>query len=187
MKNNILIFLVVFLLAACAGDRNTGITKATNADTAVTTAVVQPQPSTPAKDSSSQQEPLTPVDTVASEKAGTHPISLHWIGWDRPGKALVTPAGNGWYNITGKQVKDERNYLSIAGKIKRLSEKELEFDGTIETRVETIYGGEPCVRKGAQRFFGKGTRTYFRLQNMENCEGGNLVDYIDIYPGTSSL
>ncbi len=186
MKNSILILSLVLFMAACADERKTGNTVTSNSDTAVSTAIVKEE--APAPDASnSQKETPVPIDTVASEKAGNHPISLHWIGWDKPGKATVTPAGNGWYTITGKQVKDERNYLSIAGKIKRLSEKELEFDGTIETRVETIYGGEPCVRKGAQRFFGKGTRTYFRMQNMENCEGGNLVDYIDIYPGTSSL
>ena len=186
MKNSILVFLLLLCLAACADERNTRLTKATNADTAISTPIVKQEAPAPEGGKSQKGTPV-PVDTVSSEKAGNHPISLHWIGWDKPGKATVTPAGNGWYTITGKQVKDQRNYLSIAGKIKRLSEKELEFDGTIETRVETIYGGEPCVRKGTQRFFGKGTRTYFRLQNMENCEGGNLVDYIDIYPGTSSL
>ncbi len=142
-------------------------------------------------------EPILP-DTTAEyhppvseeslpEKAGIHPISLHWLGWDHPGKATVSPAGDGWYRISGKQQTSNFNYLKMDGKIRRLSEKELEFDGTIETRTETNYGGKPCIKTGLQRFFGKGDRTYFRLQNMENCMGESVVDYVDIYPGNSGL
>ncbi len=120
-------------------------------------------------------------------RGGVHPISLHWISWDKKGKATLTPLEDGWYTISGSQLNENREYLNIDGKIRRLSEKELEFEGTIETRIQTNNGGEPCIKKGTQRFFGKGSRTYFRLQNMENCQGGNLVDYVDIYPGTSSL
>lgn len=120
-------------------------------------------------------------------KAGVHPISLHWISWDKKGKATITPAEDGWYTISGSQLNENREYLNIEGKIRRLSEKELEFDGVIETRVKINNAGEPCIKKGVQRFFAKGNRTYFRLQNMENCQGGNLVDYVDIYPGSSSL
>lgn len=124
---------------------------------------------------------------AAALRAGFHPISLQWLGWDKAGRVEVKPAADGWYSITGGQFSAKTDYLKIEGKVKRLSEKELEFDGTIETKISTINGGESCIRKGPQRFFGKGSRTYFRLQQMENCEGGNLVDYVDIYPGTSSL
>lgn len=120
-------------------------------------------------------------------KSGVHPISLHWLGWDKPGKATLTPFENGWYTITGSHKTSTENYLAIDGKIRRLSEKELEFEGTIETRTESNYGGKPCVKTGPQRFFAKGDRTYFRLQNMLNCMGERVVDYVDIYPGTSGL
>ncbi|MES2881608.1 MAG: hypothetical protein V4676_05625, partial [Bacteroidota bacterium] len=138
--------------------------------------------------------PDNPVDTVATttplstpSKAGTHPIALHWLDWNRPGQATVTPLEDDWFSITGSQKRDSVGYLKIDGKIRRLSEKELEFDGRIETQTATTNGGQPCVKEGKQIFYAKGNRTYFRLQNMINCEGGGLVDYVDIFPGTSGL
>ncbi|RYD77764.1 MAG: hypothetical protein EOP53_12440 [Sphingobacteriales bacterium] len=121
------------------------------------------------------------------QKEGVHPITLQWISWDKQGKASVKPLTYGWYSISGSQSNAENDYLKIDGKIKRISEKELEFDGTIEIKVSYNNGGEPCIKKGKQHFFAKGSRKYFRMQNMTNCQGGNLVDYVDIYPGTSSL
>lgn len=131
--------------------------------------------------------PSTPLPSPDSIKAGTHPITLQWIGWDKPGQASVTPLGNGWYNISGRQINDKKEYLNIEGKIKRVSEKELEFNGTVETLVQGNNGGKPCIKKGLQHFTATGSRKYFRMKDMQNCEGGALVDYVDIYPGTSSL
>jgi hypothetical protein len=125
--------------------------------------------------------------SASALKAGVHPISLHWLGWDKPGKVTVTPGANGWYQISGGQQTSKLNYLRFEGKIRRISEKVLEFDGTIETRTESNYEGKPCIKTGLQRFFGKGERTYYRLQNMDNCMGERVVDYVDIYPGTSGL
>lgn len=130
-------------------------------------------------------EPEKPV--VKPVEINVHPISLHWISWDNLGKAKLQPLKDGWFTITGSQRNKNGEYLTIDGKIHRITENELEFDGTIVTLINTINAGEPCTRTGKQIFLRKGTRKYFRLQNMENCEGGNLVDYIDIYPGTSSL
>lgn len=122
------------------------------------------------------------------KRAGAHPISLQWIGWDKPGSAKVEPlAADDWYSISGIQKNKEGDYLSIEGKIKRISEKELLFDGTITTKTSSNNSGEPCVKEGKQSFYAKGNRKYFRLQNMTNCEGGMLVDYVDIYAGNSSL
>lgn len=131
--------------------------------------------------------PEVPAVLPDSLRAGTHPISLQWIGWDRPGKATLTPDSAGWYGISGSQLNADREYLNIDGRIRRVSDKELEFIGTVETRTRVNNGGEPCIKKGKQRFFAKGARTYYRLQNMENCQGGNVLDYVDIYAGTSSL
>lgn len=130
------------------------------------------------------------ADTLAKNAAsaeGKHPITLQWIGWDKPGEAVVVPIGNGWYQIAGSQANEERSYLNIQGTIRRISEKELEFNGSIETHTNYNNGGKPCIKTGLQRFTAKGNRKYYRLQNMENCMGGNVVDYVDIYPGTSGL
>ena len=138
-----------------------------------------------ADESDTKIDSITPVE-MPLEKGGTHPITLQWISWDKPGVAILKPATGGWYTITGSQANAD-DYLKINGRIKRVSEKELEFDGTIEIKVSHNNQGEPCIKKGTQQFFAKGSRKYFRMQNMTNCEGGSLVDYVDIYPGTSSL
>lgn len=139
-----------------------------------------------------KEETLKAVPAVqktnkSSRKAGKHPITLQWIGWDKPGEVIIKPLNDEWYSIGGSQKNSGSNILTIEGKIRRLSEKELEFIGTITTKVSSIYAGEPCIKTGKQMFYAKGNRQYFRLQNMTNCEGGMLVDYIDIYKGTSSL
>lgn len=135
------------------------------------------------------QEHTKIKDTISKQtlKAGKHPITLQWISWDKPGYVEVTPVANDWYLIAGTQNNTNGDYLKIEGKIRRLNEKELEFEGRIETLVSSINNGEPCIKEGKQTFYGKGNRKYFRLQNMTSCEGGMVVDYIDIYPGTSSL
>lgn len=126
------------------------------------------------------------VETLP-QGAGRHAITLQWVGWDKPGTALLVPSDDGWYSIEGTQSNEEMARLVIKGKIRRISSKELEFDGIIETTVPYNNGGEPCIKEGKQRFYAKGNRKYYRMQQMLNCEGGNLVDYVDIYPGGSSL
>ena len=121
------------------------------------------------------------------EKEGVHPISLQWISWDKKGEVKIVPIGEGWYSISGSQANADNDLLRIEGKIRRVGKKELEFDGSIETKVKYNNNGEPCIKNGKQKFIAKGNRTYYRLQQMENCEGGRLVDYVDIYPGTRSL
>ncbi len=186
MKKYITILLAAFVLGACNHEPKTTESTSTTTVEQTTDITPTPAPETP-DDPASKPVENEPVETTVKEKAGVHPISLHWISWDKPGKATVTPLGDGWFKIVGQQKKNDQNYLKIDGKLKRIAANELEFEGTVETRTETTNNGEPCVKDGKQRFFGKDGRTYYRLQKMENCEGGMLVDYVDIYPGTSSL
>ena len=111
--------------------------------------------------------------------AGKHNLTMQWIGWDRPGSVTIIPAENGWYTISGKQANKE-NYLKINGRIKPVNEKELEFEGEIETRIESIYNGKPCLKTGKRLFKATGDRQYWRLQDMINCDA-STTDYIDIY------
>ena len=130
------------------------------------------------------------ADTLARNAAspsGKNPITLHWISWDKPGEATLEAMPDGSYQISGAQANENREYLNIMGVIRRISDRELEFDGTVETKVNMNNGGKPCIKTGKQLFVRTGTRKYYRMQDMENCEGGRLVDYIDIYPGTSGL
>ncbi len=134
-----------------------------------------------------EDEPRVAMIKTGTRKTGKHPISLQWIGWSNLGSATVKPIANGWYKISGSQKNKAGDYLTINGKLRRVSEKELVFNGEIVTKVGRNNGGEPCLKEGNQTFLAKGSRSYFRLQEMTNCEGGMLVDYVDIYTGSSSL
>lgn len=181
-----LCLLGAVVVAICSCNPNNSAENTTTTQTETTAAVKDSSVKNPAPPPAplpvEERLPATPA-----VKGGTHPISLQWISWDKKGTAKLEPLKDGWFSISGSQTDAEKSYLNIDGKIRRISEKELEFEGSIETRVKYNNGGEPCIKKGTQRFFAKGSRTYFRLQNMENCAGGNLVDYVDIYPGSSSL
>ena len=121
-------------------------------------------------------------DPVSEEGgiAGKHALTLQWISWEEPGSVTIIPAANGWYTITGRQAKSE-DYLRITGRIKPVNDRELEFEGEIETRVSHLNNGEPCLKTGKKMFKATGTRQYWRLQDMSNCESSSTLDYVDIY------
>ncbi|MEJ6981888.1 hypothetical protein WG906_15580 [Pedobacter sp. P351] len=115
-------------------------------------------------------------------RIGKHDFTLHWISWDEPGSVNIQPAEDGWYTIAGGQ-KNRKNsdYISINGLIKKVSASDLLFKGEIKSVVETNNSGKPCIKTGEQLFKITKNRKYWRLQNMINCEGGMLTDYVDIY------
>ena len=115
-------------------------------------------------------------------REGKHNFTLHWISWDHPGKVTITRIGDSLYSVEGKQLsRTNDDYINIEGELKAMDRKMLVFEGEIRYRVETNNGGEPCVKKGPLHFQVTQNRQYWRLQEMNNCEGGGLVDYIDIY------
>jgi hypothetical protein len=140
---------------------------------------------------------LPPVLASAAEKAsstvvedesardmllGEHKLTLQWIGWDRPGKVNVRDE-NGLLLLEGEQrSQQDTDFLTIEGKVLEVKPREFRFSGTIVTQVTYINGGKPCTRTGEVTFRITGKRRYWRLKEMENpCEGGNLVDYVDIF------
>ena len=132
---------------------------------------------------------LLPFCVIAGEKydkilVGEHLISIQWISWHYFGKATISKTEiEGVYNITGIQNnKDNDDYLKIDGTLKLNSEKQLTFSGTIETKINFINQGNPCLREGTYTFRATGQRKYWRLKEMYNpCQKDSLVDYIDIY------
>lgn len=114
-------------------------------------------------------------------RPGKHLITLQWIGVEKPGVVMITEKVNGIYSIKGKQENASGDMVSIEGSIWVINAKELKFDGNILSQVSFINGGKPCLREGVQTFKATGTRKYWRLQKMINCEGGMVTDYIDIY------
>jgi hypothetical protein len=110
---------------------------------------------------------------------GKHELTLQWISWEKPGSVIIAALDDGMYTIKGNQTNNDI-YLKIDGKIKPLTDQELEFDGKIEHNAHSIADGKPCVRTGKQLFKATGTRKYWRLQNMLSCDG-ETTDYVDIY------
>ncbi|MBB2147216.1 hypothetical protein GM921_17075 [Pedobacter sp. LMG 31464] len=121
------------------------------------------------------------IPKVKIEKYQEIPISLQWISFDKTGSAKLVKTENNWYTFKGEQTNDSNEYLKIDGKISRVDKNHIKFIGTIITYIKHNNGGKPCEKTGEQIFLKKDGRTYYRLQNMENCGGGRVVDYIDLY------
>jgi len=124
-----------------------------------------------------QAQSYTPIHT------GKHNLTLQWISWEKPGSIdVAAPGKDGYRVVKGQQWgKDKNEYLKVNGKIKQTSQTELLFEGTIESQISYVNNGKPCHRKGTYHFKATGTRKYWRLQEMENCEGHKVTDYVDIY------
>lgn len=117
----------------------------------------------------------TPETSTAKDLSGKHSLTLHWVSWDKPGIITFKKTGDKTYKVSGKQsIKDQ--YVTIEGKITQISPLELQFEGTVITN-NNLDG--KCVKTGPQLFLSTKGRKYWRMQNMENCNGA--VDYIDIY------
>lgn len=125
--------------------------------------------------------PQAAVQDDGLVRVGTHNLTLQWISWDHPGKAVVTSLGGNRYQVKGEQLsKENDDYLKIDGVITAVSKQELQFEGTIEYKVNHISNGTPCVKKGKKIFKSRGTRKYWRLQDLKNCTD-ITTDYVDLY------
>lgn len=119
---------------------------------------------------------------LGSLRVGPHNITLQWIGWEKPGKASITQIESGVYQINGRQAGEEnKDTLAIRGRLYAISDKELLFYGSIASQVSYINKGKTCLRQGVYFFKAPLNKKYWRLQQMINCEGGMVTDYIDIY------
>ena len=145
---------------------------------------------TPKKKKTAKKK-ATAKNTVAKKSfIGNHMLSLQWISWEKFGKAVITQgAEEGVYNISGLQGSecckeaDGRNngdFVSIEGTIRKVDDKTLIFNGKITTRVYHINNGENVVREGEFTFLSTDGRKYWRLQDMKNPTGDG-TDYVDIY------
>ncbi|WP_212005230.1 hypothetical protein [Chitinophaga sp. HK235] len=131
---------------------------------------------------------LTGYSTYAQQPAantpreGKHNFTLQWISWDKPGKVMITKKKDGTYSIKGEQ-RDAAtgDFVTIDGSLIVVSLRELTFEGNIQTRYSNVNAGKVCDKTGTYHFLAKGTRKYWRLQEMDNCEGNNVVDYVDIF------
>jgi|JI8StandDraft_2_1071088.scaffolds.fasta_scaffold288885_1 hypothetical protein len=112
---------------------------------------------------------------------GKHRLTLQWLDDKNAGEAIVVKLTDNTLKISGKQWKGERDYLIIEGTITPIGEREFSFKGKIITCANYINQGNPCEKNGSYTFKATGKRKYWRLQEMNNCEGNNVVDYVDIF------
>lgn len=113
-------------------------------------------------------------------KPGKHMMSLQWL-WNQYGSIQISSVDSqGWQRAKG-EMHTKEGFLQIDGKLKQTAPRQLQFEGLIRSQATAINEGKVCERNGTYQFLATGKRKYWRLQEMENCEGGNVVDYIDIY------
>lgn len=117
---------------------------------------------------------------MADQLMGEHVFNLQWI--DRPpGVAKVTEPTKGELRLDAEQRNAQGDRAAVEGRITKVSAKHFVVEGTVTTQVSHNYGGKPCVKTGTFTFRITGKRPYWRLKEMENCEGSMLVDYVDVY------
>lgn len=125
------------------------------------------------------------LTTLERKVVGKHMLSLQWISWEYFGTANITKQADGTLRCTGEQLSrgDDSHigdYLKIDGTVRIVSALELEFTGTIRTKIWHINNGEEVVREGTFTFLSTQGRKYWRLQQMKN-PADECTDYIDIY------
>ena len=119
---------------------------------------------------------------------GEHGLTLQWLDNQNKGnrgsakifKKDDTLRIEGYQHETND---GQLNYLKINGTIKVISLRELEFKGTITTKVNYINDGLEYERTGTYLFKAWGKRRYWRMQTNRTQPDGDhdVTDYIDIH------
>lgn len=105
-------------------------------------------------------------------------ITLQWISWDYRGRLRVSEAA-GLVHLSGSQAaRGGPGRLELDGDVVSIGAGTFTFRGHIAI-VDTPDRGRSCMRDGDFEFRITGRRRYWRLQQMEQCDG--LTDYVDIY------
>jgi len=107
-------------------------------------------------------------------------ITLQWIGFETPERGHVTVSERGGL-VHLRASQSERGgggRLEVEGDVLSIEARSFTFRGRIVI-TGTPDPGRECVRDGEFEFRATGARRYWRLQQMEACDG--LTDYIDIY------
>jgi hypothetical protein len=180
------------VLSNCSNDKSSSEDEVAQEGTQTEQATPTTDPEPPAALSTpAEAENQTPAkeqaDTDSNEishpiQPGKHNFTLQWISWDKPGVVQVDFLEENKYQVKGEQKGAENgDFASIDGVLTFVGNKTFQFDGELISRVSFLNGGETCVKKGPLHFRATGTRKYWRLQEKDNCEEGNVVDYFDIY------
>jgi hypothetical protein len=107
-------------------------------------------------------------------------VTLQWISFESParGHVRLTREG-GLYRLRGEQrSRRDSGRLTLDGVVTAIGPRSFRFEGRIVI-TDAPDRGRECVRDGGFDFLVTGRRRYWRLQQMEVCDG--LTDYVDIY------
>lgn len=105
-------------------------------------------------------------------------VSLQWIWNNPPGRLNVTES-DGVIHMEGSQTERKGpGRLTLSGNVISIDQSTMTFIGTI-SMYDAPSDRKECLRNGVFNFRITGSRKYWRLQEMEACDG--LTDYVDIY------
>ncbi|ASK30820.1 hypothetical protein CEY12_12160 [Chryseobacterium sp. T16E-39] len=82
------------------------------------------------------------------------------------------------YKVVG-DIKSGKDYVHIQGYMKVVSEKHMNFTGSVSQSISENENGKIDIRQGTKTFLSKDGGKTWRLQDMVN--GSGFVDYIDIH------
>ena len=129
-------------------------------------------------------QPAPAGRTIVTDRAalarlrGNSGVTLQWISFESPrrGHVTVTERG-GLVHLRGRQAANGGE-LTLDGVVTAIGARSFTFRGTISI-VGAPDATRNCLRDGSYEFRATGARRYWRLQQMEECDG--LTDYVDIY------
>jgi len=107
-------------------------------------------------------------------------ITLQWISFSRVPRGHVRiDERRGLIRLTGSQSSPgSAARLDVDGEVLAIGPRSFTFRGRIA--IENAPDpGRQCLRDGTFEFRVTGNRRYWRMQNIEACDG--LADYVDIY------
>jgi hypothetical protein len=104
-------------------------------------------------------------------------VTVQWLWHGKRGPLKATDE-NGVIKIEGKQSSADEGSVTLKGEVVSLYGDHFTFRGTILI-LDAPDKGRRCDRTGDYDFRITGSRKYWRLKQMEACDG--LTDYVDIY------
>lgn len=117
---------------------------------------------------------------MGDQLMGEHVFNLQWID-SPPGVARVTEPTKGQLELDAEQRNAKGDFATVKGRVTKVDATTFELDGVVTTQVSYVNGGKVCAREGHFTFRITGKRKYWRLKEMSNCEGRNVVDYVDVF------
>ena len=128
-----------------------------------------------------QAQPTRVADRAAlAQLRRNSGITLQWISFESPARGhLRVSDAAGRVHLSGTQVeRGGPGRLTLDGDVVQIGPRSFTFRGRIAI-TDTPDPNRECIRDGTYEFRVTGRRRYWRLQEMEVCDG--LTDYVDIY------